>query len=322
MTEGSSADRSRVRLALSEDSGSPAEAAPWIGPLVALGGMAARYARKQSERQLIVTLSVPRRDFAAALVACGWVITKPAPQLDPPLETLRNLEPGTPVRLVTKNEVVADYLVGFYNGAEPSVKLRESQWLVSKITAVAKMPGLDGPVRAPRPGVGCLGRWAKVEGTWADRLASPWADLAIVGTLKWLREDFDAFVTTDDPSAEVESSGLLGVSDTIAELLVPKHAGSPTWFTCLYASSRLADQLPIPKHIQGVILDGAGAMKYITEIEAPVVMCILDRSVADDTAAEIVMQLRNSRGEPLSLSDNLGWRPPTGVEAIAFTVAL
>ena len=67
---------------------------------------------------------------------------------------------------------------------------------------------------------------------------------------------------------------------------------------------------------------GAGAVKYLTEIEAPLVICILDRSVADDAAGEIVVQLRNVRGKPYSLKENLGWRPPTGVEALAFTVPL
>ena len=71
-----------------------------------------------------------------------------------------------------------------------------------------------------------------------------------------------------------------------------------------------------------MILDGNGAVKYLAEIEAPVVICVLDRSVADETGAEIVTQLRNSRGEPVSLSGDLGWQPPAAVEALAFTVAL
>ena len=42
----------------------------------------------------------------------------------------------------------------------------------------------------------------------------------------------------------------------------------------------------------------------MAEVEAPVVICILDRSVADETAAEMVVQLRNSRGEPISLDED------------------
>lgn len=95
-----------------------------------------------------------------------------------------------------------------------------------------------------------------------------------------------------------------------------------TWSTRLYASARFADQLPLPKDVRVVVLDGFGAIKYLAEIETPIVACILDRSVADETAAELIVQLRNTRGEPLSIADDLGWRPPAGVEALAFTLAL
>lgn len=95
-----------------------------------------------------------------------------------------------------------------------------------------------------------------------------------------------------------------------------------TWYTRLFASARLADQLPLPKGLNAVILDGSGAIKYLGEIEAPVVICVLDRSVADETGAELITQLRNTRGEPLSLSRDLEWSPPEGVEALAFTVPL
>ena len=83
----------------------------------------------------------------------------------------------------------------------------------------------------------------------------------------------------------------------------------------------LPDQ-PAAAHC-GFILSGRlPAGVYLAEIEAPVVIVILDRSVTDETASEIVVQLRNTRGEPLSVSGDLGWRPPAGIEALAFTVPL
>lgn len=322
MSASTSPGQGRVRLALSEDHRRPAEAAPWIGPLVALGGYAFRYASNLSGRQLVVAVSVPRRDFAAVLVACGWIITSPAPQLRPPLEALRNLEPDTPVRIVTEQEVITDHFARLDERAEPRLQLRGSQWLVSRIKAVAKLPALDTPMRSARPRVVDVGPWAKLERSWDNRLALPPADLAIVGTLTWLQEDLRAFLTMGDGSAEVTPARPKAESGTIAGLLLPEGRRAATWFTHLYASSRLAEQLPLPKEMRAAVLDGAGAIKYLVEIEAPVAVCILDRSVADETAAEIVVQLRNSRGEPLSLREDLGWRPPAGVEALAFTAAL
>ncbi|MFI7252803.1 hypothetical protein [Micromonospora chalcea] len=154
---------------------------------------------------------------------------------------------------------------------------------------------------------------ARLDLAWDARLALPAADLAIIGTTSWLREEFEAHVGRENDGFP---------SSAIGSLLMPKVARVATWFTRLYSSTRLAEHLPLPHGLKAVILDGSGAIKHLAEIEAPVVICVLDRSVGDETGAEIVTQLRNTRGEPLSLSNDLGWHPPPGVEALAFTVPL
>jgi hypothetical protein len=105
-------------------------------------------------------------------------------------------------------------------------------------------------------------------------------------------------------------------------LLLPRTEKSATWFSRIYASSGFADHLPLPDDVLLTILDGQSAIRYLNDVLAPIVVCVLDRSVADDSAAELIVQLRNSRGEPLALSTQLGWSPPDGVEALGFTVAL
>ncbi|KAB7743106.1 hypothetical protein GA707_14860 [Nostocoides sp. F2B08] len=177
---------------------------------------------------------------------------------------------------------------------------------------------------------------ARLSETWEARLAAPQADLAIIGTLKWLFEDLGAYLTREgetvvpDPiNAELSKLGVdqrarlvAGLGGSLADLLLPANKNCATWYTRLYAAARFADHLPLPSDIRCVILDGSGAIKYVAEVEAPIVICILDRSVADETAAEIAVQLRNSRGEPISLKEDLGWYPPAGIEALAFTVPL
>lgn len=322
-----------VRLALSDDPFGPAEAASWIGPLVALGARASRYVDQADKRQLIVAISVPRRDFAAALVGCGWVMASREPSRTEPLDLLRGLTPHTPVRVVTAREVISDYFTRLDETTNPPrAHIGGSQWQVPAIRALTVFQDLPSAARTPRPCPGALGRLARVEESWDARLASPAADLAIVGTLSWLREELDALVSREDEmfvplegalgrgfADDVEASGKTG---SLGNVLLPEGPKAATWFTRLYASARFADQLPLPDDVRAVVLDGSGATKYVAQIEAPVVVCILDRSVADETAAEILVQLRNSRGEPVSLRDGLGWRPPAGVEALAFTVAL
>jgi hypothetical protein len=261
-----------------------------------------------------------------------------APVLPAPLDVFRTLEVDTPVRVVTHREVITDHFRALdETGRAQRVKFGSSEWLVSAIRAVAVLEqSLEKPTRSARPSLGCAGRIARLDDTWDTRLAAPEADLAIVGTLKWLREDLEAYLTREgdpvgsdllvDAPRSVNPTGhtskQYGIGGALADLLLPKGKDCATWFTRLYPSARFAEHLPLPGDIRAAILDGTGAIMSLTQVEAPVVICILDRSVADETAAEMVIQLRNSRGEPLSLNEDLAWRPPAGVEALAFTVAL
>lgn len=310
-----SPDAGPALLALAEAIDGPAHRASWIGSLVALGARLARYAERAEGRQLVAVVSVPTRDFAAALIGCGWAMTRPAPEIRPTIELLRSLERGTPVRIVTSNEVLSDYFYEFDETfARPRVHVGGTYWQADLIRALAVLPELTEPLRGRRPVPGSVCDLAGLRETWDQRLASPSTDLAIVGTLKWLNDDFGAYLAKDGCT--------VSAPDEIASLLLPKDERVPTWSTRLYASASLAEVLPLPKEIDAVVLDGSGAIKYLAEIEAPIVVCVLDRSVADETAAEIIVQLRNTRGEPVSIRDTLGWTPPIGVEALAFTVAL
>ncbi|WP_369046797.1 hypothetical protein [Sinomonas sp. P10A9] len=175
------------------------------------------------------------------------------------------------------------------------------------------MPELEVWGRTPRPEPGSVGQWAHLDEDWDARLAAPAADLAIVGTITWLQEDFDARLGRDGD----------GMSPTpIHDLLLPDTAKLGTCFTRTYTSAHLAEQIPLPQEVRAVILDGSAAVKYLQSIETPLVICVLDRSVADETASEILVQLRNSRGEPVSLLQDLVWPAPLGIEALAFTVPL
>lgn len=309
-----SAHPSQVLLALSEDPSRQGQAAPWIGPLLALGTRVARYISKGVERQLVVVLSVPNRDFAAALIGCGWVMASPAPVLPGPLETLRELGPGTPLRAVNDQHVITGRFSSLDESTSPPrVRFAGSTWLTDRFRALAVLQELESPEKTPRPELGSIARFAHMDQDWDARLAQPAADLAIVGTVTWLNEDFTAGLSC-------EGYGMAATA--IRDLLLPNVGRVATWFTRIYPSARLAELLPFPADLRAAILDGAAAIKYVTDIEAPALICIIDRSVTDETAAEILVQLRNTRGEPISIQRDLGWHAPPGVEALAFTVPL
>lgn len=322
-----------VKLALTDDPLTPAEAAPWIGPLVALGARASRYADTFKGRQLVIAISVPRRDFASALIGCGWVMASSPPTRQDPLTVLRRLAPRTLVRIVTARHVIIDFFDGLdETTTPPRAHIGGSQWKLSGIRAVRELSEPSEPMKMPRPSPGPLGALAGVQDTWDERLAAPAADLVLVGTQTWLRQELEALVSRVNVGHTINngiaSDGAIGKVLNAAEdkslgsVLLPEGSDSATWFTRLYSSAQLADLLPLPLDVRAVVLDGAGATKYLAEIEAPIVVCVLDRSVADETAAEIVIQIRNSYGEPLSIRSDLGWAPPAGIEVLAFTVPM
>lgn len=306
--------RGRTQLVLSDDLDGPGQSAKWLGPMVVLGAQASRHHRRTGDRQLVIALSVPKRDFTAALIGCGWVLASEAPTLPHPLDTLKEMERDQPLRAVNSRYVVTGLFSSLDEATDPpQAQFAGSRWRVDGIRALAALAELEGPDKEPRPEPGSIEHMARLDAAWDARLALPAADLAIVGTLKWLEQDLDVYLTQEGDTLPPSS---------IRSLLRPKTAKAATWFTRLFASAQLAEQLPLSRDLNAVILDGNGATRYLGEIEAPVVICVLDRSVADESASELIIQLRNTRGEPVSLSEDLSWPPPLGVEALAFTVPI
>lgn len=302
-----------VRLVLSDSPDDPGQAAAWIGPLLALGTRAARYSKGTAGRQLVIAVSVPKRDFAAVLIGCGWVLASEPPELADPLETMRALQPGAPIRAVNSRHVVTGRFLALNETARPPrAQFAGSTWQVDGIRALAPLAEFEQPERMPRPEPGSIERMARMDVAWDARLALPTADLAIVGTSKWLKEDLDAYLGKEGDRFPPSRLG---------SLLMPDVGRVATWFTRIFASARLSEHLPLPADVKAVILDGGGAINHLAEVEAPVAICVFDRSVADESAAEGLIQMRNTRGQILGMND-LGWRPPTGVEALAFTVPL
>lgn len=308
------AEHKQTRLVLAESVDGPEIAAPWIGPLLALGTRASRYAKTNDGRQLVIALSVPKRDFAAALIGCGWVLASQVPSLPEPLETLRGLAPGQPIRAVNSNWIIAGNFTSLDEGSDPPrAQFAGSTWRIDGIRALATLDELGNPEREPRWEPTSIEHMAGLDVDWEKRLALPAADLAIVGTLKWLEEDFDAYLGKEHDHWPLT---------WIRRIVKPRVGRVATWFTSMYSSARVSDHLPFQGGFKAVILDGNGAVKHLAEIDAPVVICVLDRSIADETGAEIITQFRNTRGVPVSLAADVKWQPPAGVEALSFTMAL
>lgn len=300
-------------LALSDFADEEAVGATWIGSFLALGSRLSRFGRDVNNRQVILAISVPKRDFVAALIGCGWVLVSNAPSTTDPLSVFRTLSEDQPIRVANRREIILDRFRHLdETKSPPHVRLARSTWSIGAIAAVAPVSDFESAARIIKPEPEGLAQLAGMDRSWDMRLVSPEADLAIVGTLTWLRDDLSAFIGPLQGAVEPSS---------VESLLQPYYPGCATWFTKIYSAATLSEHLPLPITLRGVILDGNSAIKYVSEITAAVVVCIIDRSVVDQTASELLVQLRNSRSEPTALSD-LGWDPPLGVEAMAFSVPL
>ena len=304
---------------LSDNSEHVGVQAEWIGRLVALGARAARYIRAANGRQLVIAVSVPSRDFAAVLIGCGWLLASAQPELPLPLDTLRKLERGQWVRAVNRDKVRAGSFAWLNESKDPpQVHFAGMTCAVDKVQALSELGEweiLDRDIRSQdRPEPGSMARMAGLDLVWDAWLARPAADLAIIGTKKWLENDLEACLTRE-ADEDLEHS-------SIGSLLMPKATHAATWNTIILPSAALAESLPLPARLNAVVLDGNGAIEYLPDVETPVVICVLDRSRSDAIAEEVIIQWRNNRGEPLSLEEDLDWTPPGGVEALGYTVAL
>jgi hypothetical protein len=81
MSEAGNRPGPNVLLSLAENPESTPVRSAWIGPILALGTRLARKADTFADRQLIVAVSVPSREYAAVLIGVGWTLGRPPAQV-------------------------------------------------------------------------------------------------------------------------------------------------------------------------------------------------------------------------------------------------
>lgn len=296
---------------LADDPQSCPVPAPWAGGYLALGARLARYADGLDSRQLIVVLSVPRRDFVAVLVGAGWALTRPPKAgAGNPAAVTAGGGTGLWYRAVNSSYVYNGKLSAVDETTNPPrIRFAGSNYRVDGFQLMAVSSSLEEDIRQARPVPGSITRFSGADREWDDRLVAPAQDLALIGIETRLRSDLEAILVRGG-----ESEG-----ESLEALLLPWERKAATWFSRIHSSASLD---AFPPGYGGVILDGQGAIKFIEEILSPVVVCIVDRSVADETQVVNLVNKRITEGAEVSASAALEWKPPTGVEVMAFEVRL
>ena len=306
-------------LTLSEDAAALGVQAEWIDHLVSCGLRIARYASKLEDKRFVLALSVPQRDYAALLIACGWVLGAQRPSISDPRAVLENVQSGDIIRLVTTDKViVAKYCRTDTSSNGEYIVTNEGSWQIDRILAIDVMPDGSSCVEVPcsqkRPEPGSLARMVGIDTDWDSWLISLPSDLAIIGTRSWIERELSSCVR----KSEHDSIG----NNKIQTVLLPESKRSVVWNSQIVSHVDRETCLDLPKTISAVILDGNGAIKYLPDLQAKIVICILDRSTATESAEEFIVQYKNTRGIPVSLSEIHEWKTLPGIEYMAFEVSL
>lgn len=243
------------------------------------------------------------------------MLSAPAPDLDDPCATFRQADTDTYVRAVTDKRIIVGRFGALDEGRrDPRVRAGGHVLPLDRFKAVAVLSGTCDNMMQGVPDPGFLAALTGADAAWLARLAAPPGDLALVGTKAWLLADLEALIGNGaDTTAGVTS---------LAHYVLPITEHVATWSTPVIAAARLGEGAALPDDCRLAILDRYVAIKYLNDVTAPIVVCIVDRSVADDSAGVTIVEARLNNSRPVSVVEDLKWTPPKGIEALAFTVAL
>ena len=307
---------------LSEDLYGSCASGDWIYQLVALGSRLSKYINFVESEQVIVVISVPSREFVAALIAYGWVLEKPVRPRMLPLEVIRLAQPGEIVRLVNKEQVVCgrfdriDCLKESGTGAR--VVVSGYKWAVDRLSAaaiVANAPVGDGELRRQERH-SLRNNLSAVDDNdrWDRWLATMSEDIAIIGPKKRLKVDLEVSLLRSE--ADDISAG------AIRRVVIPNEPGVAVWNTGIFSPSDLSEDSAIIGQKQLVILDGSEAISLLEDVSSPLVVCIFDRQKPHQWACDYLRAQKAYSCELIDLAEKVRWTPLPGIEATAFRVKL
>jgi hypothetical protein len=248
---------------------------------------------------------------AGILISSGWILAQPGVRQGDVLADARAIPRGTPVRLATTHWLVAERFYGIDSTRSgPRIHVGGSSWMIDVVDYIAADPALHED-RFGRTEVATAGSLVKATGhgtTWpADQCACR-PTVAVVGTRTRLEPEL---------ALQAGWAGRDGHFDRLANILRPDEGKSAFCASAILPGGM--QYIPeAPTEAQIVVLDGATAIRWLPEVRTPVVVGLIDRSSADESAGVALLQ-RRSIGQPVALG-TLGWDPPPGIEALAFEV--
>lgn len=219
------------------------------------------------------------------------------------------IPPGTPARMATTQQLVADMFFGIdYSHGDPRIHLGGTFWKAGVVHYLAPdetMPEDRFGRRRVIP-AGSLIRRTGHGDNWSADLCTSKRTVTVIGVQSHLLPELDI---------QAGWAGHEGGYDRLYDILRPDDGRSPFCASAIVSGG--SDRLPaLPADTLLAVLDGATAIRWLAEIRTPIVVALIDRSSADQSAAMTVLQSR-STSEPVEVAA-LGWAPIAGMEALAF----
>ncbi len=308
-------------LTVSDQSGNQQDSPAWMDSWQRLGAVIARNTAEVvpgKYRRLVISATTPTREFAAVMASLGMVRMSYSDRLLPdPVEQFRylsGLPVGTMVRAVLGGHKVE---LGPVEGADHKGNLRFGRKKIapSGCADIAQLSWLKPSWREKRIDITYDPAFIQnmiPQATPQLFASEAKAVCAVMGPSKELKEESNLLVARPADSAQLRP---------VHEVLRPfERYGEMGWHSLICSSQShdwpepVADRLP-----RLVILDGAAAVqRWIGgTYDAEVVLALVHRS--DSSAVAAAEAVLNQRRSALRFDlRNLGWTPPSAVEAIAF----
>lgn len=263
------------------------------------------------DKQVVVALTLPTRDFAAVLIAAGWILASPITPAASPLDVVETLESAMPVRMAIGDTLIAARFFGVTEvEGRARIRVGSSSWHLDTIDFLAAAPLLSedrfGRVRIARAG-SMINRTGHAA-SWLAQQCTGSAGVAIIGTKTWLAPEMQLGVAWGDPDAAF---------DRLEDILRPDDGCRPSWASAV-VSTQLFDSANLPSEAKLSVFDGASAIQLLAGVETPHAVALIDRGSPDAFATDSILQMR-SMGRPVAF-DTIGWAPPDGVESLVFEV--
>ncbi len=280
--------------------------ANWAASFLLLGRQIAKY-ELESDRQLLICVSAPARDYIAWLIGVGWRLVR-EPDAHEQIEVSDSLTIGMRLNIASESRVWSGVLRGI-DSAKGRINISGIWISISDVRAVAISNRAEGAEWSQRdiPARPTITNGSWLEKSWTAAHVNQDHEIALVGVKQEILH---------------ESKAQIGFSaDSMIELghllTIPEATSFTAWCTTVVPATE-GGMAAVDAAAKLVVLDGPSAGQWLRAVKSKCVVCIVDRSRENDPFEEAIA--RFALDGTLLDRQFLDWSPPPGIEIFGVEV--